>query len=194
MILNTSCHECGKAGVIEVRKLTLDGCEVLDFIEHERGCSLARTEQPVHFQRQAWRRQERAAIRAMGIRPTVASGAANLDGDGRKTHEWRLECKQTTSPRYVLKQQTWTKLVEGALSSSEEPVLNVRVQDREWFVVLRTTWQSHGSREPTTRGRVFDSTGATRFVVHVSPEGLAMPKSEFLKLKEQIDADRAAAT
>jgi hypothetical protein len=103
---------------------------VTDEIRHKEGCSRYVVPQATHFKKKRWVPQEKRANALVGVRATPASGAMNMDGDGRSIHGWRVESKGTSNDRYILTQAVWSKLVKGALEAGERPMLHVELRSK----------------------------------------------------------------
>lgn len=131
-----TCKECDEVGVLQVgRQLSSGKIKVTDLIQHKETCSQYVRPQPKHLRsRRTVREQESRANSLVGARATAASGALNLDGDGRSYGRWRVEAKQTRAPQYAVPQGVWTKLVAGGLRVGEEPLLHVEIRDRIPYV------------------------------------------------------------
>lgn len=124
------CQFCGAVGEVHVLGIVGKDASIRDFIDHGEGCKLhlsraPKGQQPRHLKKKAWQKQERRAASVVGAGLTPASGAVGEDGDARSFHNTRLECKQSETGRFNLDQRVWAKLVRGALSAGEIPVLQV---------------------------------------------------------------------
>lgn len=175
-----------------------DLAQVVDRIPHLSTCTLAPRTMPVHLRRRTWERHENATNARLGLRRTAASGALNLDGDGRIVHRWRLECKLTSAPFYALTQGVWAKLVSGALLAGEEPVLDIEYRFRHGLHVRRTVirpslWRAFhpdwavADPAPRSRVRVHANTLEPE-ALELDPPGIAVTETDFLFIKRQVDA------
>lgn len=192
---NVTCRKCGATGKVRVKASAITGARahVVDHIPHTEECPLYTREQPRHLKKkQSWQKQEKRANDLVGARETVASGAANLDGDGRLLGEWRTESKQTARSAYALYKTVWDKLVTGALKAGEEPLLHVQMKD-EIRVVVRKDWYDAKGGDPDVqeitayvneKSYKLDSTSRTPQLVPLEPPGVMLFESEFIKLKE----------
>lgn len=169
---------------------------VLDFIKHKEGCPLSPARMPAHLRSRQWARHEKATNARLGTRGTLASGSVGMDGDGRALQRWRLECKQTGSTAYTLTQAAWTKLVDGALCSGEEPVLDIefllpRGVRRRRVVIREVLWASFcpsvPAGEPRSRWHI-SVHGENPEYVGLVPPGIAVDEIDFIPIKEQLDA------
>jgi len=187
-----TCRSCGESGRVRVRASAGAKARVDDYIEHTESCTLYRRPQPRHLKKKlAWERQERHANSLVGAHATVASGAANEDGDGRLFHEWRVESKQTKRSAYALYQTVWSKLCNGAARAGEEPLLHVQM-DGQRRVVVRRAWFSDRSegtlvlvndRLKNKKSYKIDSSESTPHLVQLDPPGVMLYESEFNSLK-----------
>lgn len=188
----TTCNECGESGDIRIKPNTLSGdrYKIEDYISHQEGCRLYVGEQPRHFKQKRWEKQEKRANDLVGARETVASGAANKDGDGRLLGEWRTESKQTKRAAFSLQQKVWTKLVDGALRAGEEPLLHVQMQDERRVVVRREWFDGQGGGNLSVSTECVNPKSyrlvpgaSTPHLVQLEPPGVMLFESEFTRLK-----------
>ncbi len=194
-----TCNSCGAEGVVVVGRTLKSGhVHVEDHVPHEETCPLFKREQPRHLKKKEWRRQEKRANELVGARETLASGAVGEDGDGRRIHEWRVESKQTGKDTYLLRQDTWTKLVRGALRNGEEPLLHVQFFGRHrWesrLVVLRKElYDSLSAEEPNlapwaknAKSFRLEKGSDTPLLVDLDPPGVMIEEADFQRLKEKL--------
>lgn len=191
---NVTCRMCSAVGRVRVKANAATGARahVLDYIRHEESCPLYKREQPRHLTRkQSWQKQEKRANDLVGARETVASGAANEDGDGRLFGEWRTESKQTKRAAYALYKTVWSKLVSGALGAGEEPMLHVQIKG-ESRVIVRKEWYDAKGGDPhihqvdtyvNEKSYKLDGNTRTPHLVQLDPPGVMLFESEFLSLK-----------
>ena len=195
----TTCNHCGASGNVHIGRTIKSGkVKVTDYIEHLDTCPMSRKEQPKHFKKKAWRKQEARANSLVGARETVASGALGEDGDGRRFHEWRVESKQTTGMHYNLRQDVWSKLVHGALANGEEPLLHVELNTtnhpvyRSVVVRLDLYEAMTGDRNPHCnpgqKNRVSWRIESSLHpqMIRLDPVGVVLPESQFKRLKENL--------
>jgi hypothetical protein len=187
------CRECGSEGTLQVgRKLKSGKHVVVDRVPHLDSCSKYKRPQPKHLRkRRKYANQEKAAGGIVGARPTIASGALDMDGDARVFHGWRMEAKQTSEDHYFLSQAIWGKLVSGAVATDETPMLHVQLDGASPAakrVLVTLEWfQSHSDLSVldfsgrSKRHKVINS-GMDLIKVCLVPEGVDLPESLFKRL------------
>lgn len=176
------------------RLLSHERVKVEDRIPHAEHCSLYQRAQPKHLKRKNWRRQERRANALVGARETPASGALGKDGDGRLFHQWRVESKQTQEDHFLLRQDTWHKLVSGALLAGEEPVLHVELNSGKCRQViireeLYAALEDHAPHTaPGLKNRLSFRLEPTArpLRIELEPIGVMVLESTFERLKEKL--------
>jgi len=189
-----TCRECGASGRVRVKASALTGarCHVEDYIPHLDTCSLYKRAQPRHLKKkQDWQKQEKRANALVGARETVASGAANEDGDGRLLGKWRTESKQTKRTAYALYQTVWSKLVDGALGAGEEPLLHVQMKDEKRVAVRKEWYDAMGGDQDLVKidanvnpkSYKIDGSTKTPQLIQLDPPGVLLFESEFSALK-----------
>lgn len=198
---DVTCRECGAVGPVRIGRSRARGkiVRVYDGIPHDPSCSQFTREQPAHLRRgrATVRKQERDGASLINGRTTAASGALGQDGDARAVHLWRMEAKQTGSTEYRLHQDTWSKLVRGALAADEEPLLHVRFlanAHRTTLVVIRKSLYDYlCDEEPElveahrlkNRWRIRPTSG--RELMELDPPGVILLGRDFERLKETAD-------
>lgn len=191
-----TCRDCGVEGVVNIGRTLRSGqIKVQDFIQHKETCSQFVRPQPKHLKdRRSVRKQEARANALVGAKATAASGAANLDGDGRVFGKWRVESKQTSKDSFTLSQAIWGKLVRGALHVSEEPLLHVEIRSKNppfRVCVMRSeTLQTWKQPKWTTdiyelSGRKIDPNAMYPMSLDLDPPATAIPESLFEVLRTQ---------
>lgn len=143
-----TCTYCCRTGDVQVLRIVGKRAEYVDRISHAENCPIfqrRKKAQPRHLRKKAWRGQERRAAAVVGARETPASGALGEDGDARKFHGVRLECKQTSAARFKLSQAVWGKLVSGARRADEIPILQVELRGPpglcRFYVVAKDSYE-----------------------------------------------------
>jgi hypothetical protein len=193
-----TCNKCGAEGLVRVVRQRGDDVRVEDSLDHAEDCPVRPRTQPRHLRKKRWVKQEKRANALVGARETLASGAVGMDGDGRAFHAWRVESKQTEKDFYLLRQDTWTKLVKGALTSGEEPVLHVEFQrSHGWtlrFVVIRKDLYEALTDDPwhiaawckNPKSFRLHHAERTPLLVDLEPTGVMVGEAVFEALKEKL--------
>jgi hypothetical protein len=127
------CTHCGRSGEVTILRIKGKSAQVDDQIDHEDDCVVVlkyrKRVQPKHLKKKNWRGQEKRAAKLLNTHATPASGALGEDGDARRFHGMRVECKQSSSGQFSLSQDVWSKLCKGAIQAGETPVLQVELTD-----------------------------------------------------------------
>lgn len=188
--LTVACRECEEVGVLQVgRQLASGKVKVTDHILHKETCTQYVRPQPKHLKsRGTVRKQESRANSLVGARPTAASGALGMDGDGRAYGRWRVEAKQTKAEYYSVSQKVWSKVV-GGLRVGEEPLLHVEIRDRIPHVrvcivrrELLSAWAYSEAIDPPENKWVGRDTQPKRLLLE--PEAVAISEEIFSALRE----------
>jgi hypothetical protein len=82
------------------------------------------------MQKRISRKQEKKAAEDLGGRTQAASGAARFGGGDVRAPGYRIECKYTEKPYYILKLSELEKLQKQAYGSLEQPVMQLAFVDR----------------------------------------------------------------
>lgn len=186
-VRSVTCRECGAKGEIRIGRQLASGKQKFEArVPHLETCSLFVRPQPMHLKQKRWRKQEKRANELVGARATLASGAVNLDGDGRVFGEWRVECKQTKKSSFRLTQKVWSKLVKGAEKAGEKPMLHIEFHDRTPALRKVVVKHDYIPESPEWRliwlnpklSEVIESITGRR-VLHLDPAAWLMDEADF---------------
>ena len=129
-----TCNYCRQSGLVQFTR-SGDLFKVRDQIKHLESCPAFVKRNAKHFRQKKWERQERSANELVGASETIASGARDKDGDGRRLFEWRVESKQTGTGIYRLYLDTWRELLHKCKIAGENPLLHIQVKKRKFCVI-----------------------------------------------------------
>lgn len=125
------CNLCNREGNITV--LQRNGKTIVrDYISHLTSCPRHPKKSPKHFAKRKWEKQEKIANDLVGASATIASGAMNKDGDGRRLFEWRVESKQTEAHSYRLYWDVWNELIFKCKVAAELPLLHIQINGKRY--------------------------------------------------------------
>jgi hypothetical protein len=85
-------------------------------------------------------RQEARIAKHTGGRRVAGSGNQVANKGDVKATGWRIEAKQTVTPRYSLNLKTWRAIEQQAIMSSCEPALVIEMAGRTVVVVDYQWW------------------------------------------------------
>lgn len=182
-----TCNHCRQSGQVQFTRAG-ELFKVRDEINHLESCPAFVKRTAKHFRQKGWERQERSANDLVGASETIASGARDKDGDGRRLFEWRVESKQTGANIYRLYVNTWKELLHKCRIAGENPLLHVQVKKRKFCVVSKAWYPRETFEQTINLGRkslgIREDTICPFLVTTEDVEFVILTEHQFKELKD----------